>query len=441
MNINGKLITEYNALTKQLLKIIVKNEEGENVIFSPLSVYFLLSMLLDSTAGQSREEIIKAICQNLSHAKTEETIKTILSEINSSGKVKSAMAVLTNQEMVGDIYNDFRSIISNKYEGMIFDSVNAADDAQKWISQKTDGLIKGPALESLSDAYALSMISSVAFKDRWLNDYEDTSIKNDDFTNNDGSLSRVVMMDSTENSYLENDFFQGFSKPYKDERYSFVALLPKDPTMVISGELIDKIDFGAIVNDGKIYTLDVKIPEFNIRSERDLQYIMNAMGIKQCFEDAADFSPVSNIPISGLTALNSAMIDVNREGTWAFDISMICCLGRPPRVRKEKKIIHLNRPFVYAIILREANLPVFAGIVNHLGNPDDREAMIMNEKMSKSETLHKRIIEGIQKAEHMTDEQRGDFHIRADEALKKRDCKELKGIFKEMLAFGCFSEL
>lgn len=63
--------------------------------------------------------------------------------------------------------------------------------------------------------------------------------------------------------------------------------------------------------------------------------------------------------------LHKAMIDVNRKGTKAAAVTIAYAVaGCAPRF--DYKVIHLDRPFVYAIVDNELMQPIFTGAVNRL---------------------------------------------------------------------------
>ena len=76
----------------------------------------------------------------------------------------------------------------------------------------------------------LGMINAIAFNSKWDEKYKEADVLKGKFHNCDGTISTVKMLKSEETSYLEDEFFIGFTKKFYGNEYSYVALLPKKKT-------------------------------------------------------------------------------------------------------------------------------------------------------------------------------------------------------------------
>ena len=98
-------------------------------------------------------------------------------------------------------------------------------EINKWVSDKTDGMIKD-ALDELDPSAVMVLLNTVLFDGVWENEYEEYDISDGFFTNYDGTRSDAEYMYSTEYGYFT------LGKPDRDSRklrrngYSFVAVLP-----------------------------------------------------------------------------------------------------------------------------------------------------------------------------------------------------------------------
>ena len=89
-------------------------------------------------------------------------------------------------------------------------------------------------------------LNAIAFDAEWKHQYEETDVINQDFNNSDGSVSRVKMLKSCEGTYFETSEYEGFSRPYKDTDYIFVAFVPKNKDYKLSIADINTLDAGEI---------------------------------------------------------------------------------------------------------------------------------------------------------------------------------------------------
>ncbi|MBR5789735.1 MAG: hypothetical protein IKX99_06490 [Lachnospiraceae bacterium] len=68
---------EYNKITGELLERLNANNEGKNVIMSPMSIIMLLGILAESVGGDTRDEVIKVLGGKLSY----EEVRDVLSKM------------------------------------------------------------------------------------------------------------------------------------------------------------------------------------------------------------------------------------------------------------------------------------------------------------------------------------------------------------------------
>jgi serpin B len=212
----------------------------------------------------------------------------------------------------------------------------------------------------------MTLINAVAFEAEWEDEYDEDDIKEDEFSNADGTKSMVNMMFSKEHFYIEDEFFTGFLKPYKGNTYSLMALLPKNARNErIYKRTIEQIDFKELYDSAKYDQVFVDMPEFKGEFRTELTELFKKMGIKRVFSAEADFSPISSEWLKADSIIHKARIEVDRKGTRAAAVTaMIAVAGCAPM--DNPKTVRLDRPFIYAIIHNETGLPVFTGITNQI---------------------------------------------------------------------------
>ena len=179
------------------------------------------------------------------------------------------------------------------------------------------------------------------------------------------------MMYSSEYAYLQEEQAQGFIKYYSDRKYAFAALLPeegvslRDYVASLTGERLYEL-----LSDPVEIDVETAIPKFEAEYDILLNPVLEGMGMQSAFDPgAADFSGIGtslngNLYISRV--LHKTYIAVDEKGTkagaaTAVEIQDECCIEPA-----EKRIVYLDRPFVYMIIDCQENLPVFIGTVTEL---------------------------------------------------------------------------
>ena len=93
------------SLQDNLFKEIIDENKGENVIFSPLSLYQVLSLVLNGAGGKTREEVFKVLFPD--NELDEQLIKDVNSNI---------------EKIITDIESENNGQVDNK---VIFNNVNA----------------------------------------------------------------------------------------------------------------------------------------------------------------------------------------------------------------------------------------------------------------------------------------------------------------------------
>jgi serpin B len=188
------------------------------------------------------------------------------------------------------------------------------------------------------------------------------------FTAQDGTEKTVDFMHSTEYGYIKLPNAIGFTKPYADYRYFFVALLPDEGLEV--SDFIDSIDGKALINAVKNQSNEMvyaSMPKFTFEYGKELSEALKELGIKDAFDsELADFSSLGhskegNIFISRV--IHKTKIEVDEMGTKAGAVTAVE-MSAGSAALTEPKTVNLNRPFFFMIVDSEFNMPVFMGVLN-----------------------------------------------------------------------------
>ena len=241
-----------------------------------------------------------------------------------------------------------------------------------WVSNKTDGLIKN-ALDRINEDSLMYLINTLLFEAEWATIYEKYDVIERDFTSVNNEKQSAKMMCSTEWRYIEPENASGFIKSYKNNAYSFVAILPNegmDINAYIAG--LSASDLLTQISKPMGYQTVTRLPKFEYDYSIEMQDVLKNMGMPLAFDvNRADFSkmatptnPSENVYIGRV--IHKTSIKVAEKGTKAGAVTIIdmkCGSAAPPEIIK---YVYLDRPFVYMIIDNQTNLPIFIGNVNAL---------------------------------------------------------------------------
>lgn len=342
--------------------------KGKNSLISPPSVYLSLGMTANGAGGNTLKEFENVL------GKKDINIKELNSYYNTlygqltnteSSKVSIANSIWYRNDKSLNIKKDFIQTNADYYHAAAyksdFSSNQTVNDINKWVKSNTSGNID-KVVDSIDENDDMYLINAIYFDDQWEKGYSQEDVRKDNFELADGSIKKVDFMFSSESIYLEDDNAQGFIKPYKDGKYSFIALLPNP------GENIDSYisslsgdHFIKLIESKSKEHVGIAIPKFKSEYSVKLVEPLKQMGLHDCFtEENANFSRMGNSTGGNLyigDIIHKTFISVDTQGTEAaaFSKEKVISKGAYPNG------VALDRPFVYAIIDNKTKLPLFIG--------------------------------------------------------------------------------
>lgn len=365
VELNGSQAVKITDFAVNLFRECAKSDD--NVLISPVSVLYALAM----TANGARNETLLQM-ENVLGGPTDDLnpyLNAYMKALPQSSyyKLNIANAVWFTEADRFTVNTDFLQTNADYYGAGIFQAPfdkSTLRDINNWVKEKTDNMIKDDILDDIPQEAVMYVVNALTFDAEWQKIYMDAQVRDDVFTTEDGKKQHAEFMYSAENVYLEDEKVTGFIKDYKNLKYSFVALLPKEGITVqdyiesMSGERLH-----ALLSEPQYYSVDAAMPKFESDYDVEMRRILTDMGMADAFDVAkADFSGLGtscagNIYIDRV--LHKTSITVDERGTKAGAATVVelvdCALP------KERKEVCLNRPFIYMIIDREAKLPLFIG--------------------------------------------------------------------------------
>lgn len=356
-----------DALADFAVTLFQNSRSDDATLISPLSVSYALGM----TANGARDETLSQMEQVLGMPidQLNESLHAYAEELPHDGDCKMSVANSLWVRQGLNVDQGFLKTNATWYDAGVFEAPfdeTTVADINQWTSQNTDGMI-GSILDQIPADAVMYLTNAIAFDATWQHPYESGQISKGTFTAQDGTEQTVDFMQSDEDLYLESANAIGFVKPYSNPSYAFAALLPNEGTDV--DDLIESLDGASLrtmLEEAQYATVDAKLPKFEIESQTNMAETLAAMGMTDAFDrETADFTGMSaeeNLFISRI--LHKAYINVDEKGTKAAAITSTEMTGTSAMVEPEEvKTVHLDRPFVYLLIDRETNLPLFMGVI------------------------------------------------------------------------------
>jgi len=376
---------ELNALNNASLNVfyntIENGESGENVLISPASLAFALSITENGAGGNTLSQMEEYVNGGISIDDMNALLNYISYKLNNSDEVSWGVAnsLWFNDNGECEIENDFLKKAIEYYDAEVYKKAfdaSTANDINNWVYNKTNKMIDKVISDISSDAM-LFIVNAIAFEGEWQDEYEDSQIlENREFTNADKSTAECTMLSSSEERYFTLGEGIGFIKPYKGGEYSFVGILPENGMSTeeyIKSLVENEEDLSEAIRNADYYDVFVTMPEFALDySNEEMTEVYKNMGMDLPFDqDKADLKGIftndstSKVWIDKI--IHKTHIEVDREGTKAAAVTVVevdkCTAVMPVA---EPVVITLDRPFVYAIVDNETGIPVFLGCMNNI---------------------------------------------------------------------------
>ena len=343
------------------------NEDGENVLISPLSVMCALSMTLNGAEGNTLAQM-----ENVLGMQRDELNLYLYSYITSLPRGEKYKLIQANSIWFRDddrfsVSPDFLQTNADYYGADIYKAPfdrQTLRDINNWVKLSTDGMIP-KILDDIPDSAIMYLVNALAFEAEWKEVYKKTQVRDGKFTTEDGEVQSVKLMYAEENRYLEDENATGFIKYYSDRKYAFAAILPNEGVSV--SEYLASIDGEAIysmLTNSQSTTVKTAIPKFEVEYDTEMSGILKEMGMSDAFNSIlADFSGIGSSTRGNIyigRVIHKTFIEVGEKGTRAGAATVVEMNDAAAEPSKPKEVI-LDRPFIYMLIDCENNVPFFIG--------------------------------------------------------------------------------
>ena len=176
-------------------------------IISPLSMQFLLGMILDGAQGQTADEI----CSVLGYGAGEvvavneycQAMLQHLPDMDKKTKLAIANAIVVNQKY--QLLDSYKSTVGKYYDAEVAnmdfdDNAGTTKKINKWCSDKTNGLV--PEIIKNVNPYMFAyLMNAMYFKSEWKQKFPKGNTSSETFTAENGAKTSVQMM-KIEKSFL-----------------------------------------------------------------------------------------------------------------------------------------------------------------------------------------------------------------------------------------------
>ena len=348
------------------IEFLKLENKKENIIYSPLSIKYALSMLNEGASGNTKAEI-DAIIKDLSLTKY----------ANYDKNLSLANAIFIRDTYSSSMKESFINNLTTKYAAEVYnDPFNDASNINNFIKTKTLGLIERLIDDNVvkNDHLKMILVNALAIDMEWKQSFRTTSTGGGNFTKADGSIVEATMMRLTAKNdytmYYKGDKIQAVKmdlKQYGTNELEFIAIMPEDASSYIKTlkyEDINEIKNNLVKTSSTKAGVVVEMPKFKFDYELELRKDLISLGMKDAFsEENADFSNMSTTALYVSDALHKATIEFSEEGIKAAAVTAFIVNENSAIQQEKPETITFDKPFIYIIDDKNTGEVWFVGAV------------------------------------------------------------------------------
>ncbi len=354
----------------------VYEENGGNVLVSPLSLNLALGMVAEGTTGETATELYRYLGREdyaewadryFSFAEGLKAEKTRDSEYSFSYQLADSIWVRQDARLK----ESYKELVTKKFraeaENVDFmgKPAETAGKINSWCDKHTNGLVKEVVKpDAFTEDLKAVLVNSVYFESPWIGEW---GLREHKFTDLEGKTSEQEMLFDVVTDYYENDACTAFAKRYYNG-FCFIGILPKQ-----EGEFqLKDLDLQGLL-ESKTAQYDVRalMPKLDFDTTTDcLVDVLRAQGVLRIFDpNQAEFGEmIEDSMLFVSDVLQKCKIELDEKGTRAAAVTVIMAedaAAMEPEPREVKEVF-LDRPFAFLIYDQTNDQIVFAGKVTDL---------------------------------------------------------------------------
>lgn len=356
----------------------LQGEEGRNRVYSPLSTYMALSMLAETTEGDTRDQIADLLGVSKMSTLRDKNAAIWNGVYADDGIVLSRLGSALWLDNGGHGYKTATvDRLAQDYYASVYcgdmDSTAYNKQLQRWLNQQTDGMLKNQVQNVKFPANCVLMLSStICFKAGWKGKFDEYLTEKESFRTVDGLKDCEFMHGRIKTNAYFGDHYTAVSKELDDGAYKMTFFLPDEDSSV--DELIADPQMVALLEgrtDGirrKHLIVNMSIPKFDVSADYSLDSGLKSLGITDLYDrQKRDMGGIFTNPamVDGVSTGHAVRVKIDEEGAEgaAFTITKVVIKGTTtPTQKPEEMDFILDRPFVFAIT-GPGDTILFTGVV------------------------------------------------------------------------------
>lgn len=365
---------EMEHFFNKLAPLMNELNAGENVVYSPMNLWFALSLLAETTAGNTKNQILSVLgtdADNLVATANNMWINNyrddglVTSTLGNSIWLRNDTTYV--KETVEKLAKDY---YASSFAGDMGSKEYSAE-LQKWLNENTGNLLQNEASQiEFKNDVAFALASTIYFKAPWREEFNKFRTEKKTFHGASSDKEIDFLNRKDEGVLYYGKGFTAYRKPFAEQGGGMWFILPDEgttPEKMISEGKYTKLLFGDTI-DLQYFRGDINlsVPKFDVSYMTDVKDVFTEMGITDVvIPGKADFNPIigKNSDIALSEALHAARVKIDEEGVEAAAFTVMMMKNTAIMQTKEVDFV-LDRPFVFIVTNRD-NVPTFVGTVNN----------------------------------------------------------------------------
>ncbi len=340
----------------------------ENYCYSPISLYYALSMAATGAAGTTQKQMYDL----LGAEDTEQLAKNCGALLNTLhrdeeySKLYLANSVWMRKDIAAK--EAYQKRLKENFSAELFEvnfSKKTNEKMKNWVKEQTNGLL---APEFQHDAGTPEvLLNTIYYKDTWSDVFDESATKQAVFTDAKGGEHEADFMHTESIGQVE----QG--EHYTKAALTFMSgsemvfVLPKEEISL--ARLLSEEGLQTLLHENSAVNCRIAwaVPKFKQEFQLDLIPMLKGLGICDAFTAAADFSAASDSPSSIGAVEQGTAFSIDENGVEAAAYTEIA-KDEAAAIADVDQIVdmNLNRPFLYALRNADGTL-LFVGVCEQPG--------------------------------------------------------------------------
>lgn len=372
--LTASVLDPLNRFAGTSTALALADVQGENAIYSPVSLWAALAMLAQCADGDSRDQVLQALGAD-SVQDLQDQVSRVWSRLYTDDGTRAlllANSIWLDSARQGTYVQDTLDILAEKYFSGVYAvpmGTGEADAAvSDWVSRQTNGLIGSDEPVVQTDPMTLALlVSSLYYRAGWTDPFQASLTQAGDFTDSQGQTSQADFMhQTTMGNWLRTDTYQAAALGTNLGEMVFVlpaqGTAPED--LLRDPEFLRNLDFGS--SDSLFGEIDWSVPKFDADSTLPLLETLEQLGITDLLDgERADLSALTDLSAVLSDAKQISRVKVDEEGVEAASVTILeikeTALFVPD---SEVCVMDLNRPFLF--VIRTQGVPLFVGVVHQV---------------------------------------------------------------------------